>query len=326
MFVANDVLHLTLMPTEKCNFRCTYCYEDFVSGRMTRPTIEGIRNLLAKRVPTLRFLTLDWFGGEPLLELPIIEEIQEHVQRLAREHGGMRFRAGMTTNGYLLRREVLARLVDLGIGSYQISVDGGAPSHDARRRRADGAGTFERIWSNLLAAHESDLAFDVRLRIHVDRENRAELASFIDRLGRELGGDERFEVYLRPLARLGGPNDETLPVLTERDAGAVEALRLRASERGLRLPTSGGLDACHAAAANSFVIRSTGEIAKCTVAFQHPNNRVGRLHPDGTATLDQARINGWVRGLFSGDPLELGCPMKGFAESRSAPARLRVLH
>jgi len=28
-------LELTLYPTEKCNFRCVYCYEDFALGRMT---------------------------------------------------------------------------------------------------------------------------------------------------------------------------------------------------------------------------------------------------------------------------------------------------
>jgi len=32
---------LILLPTEKCNFRCTYCYEDFVIllrwGSLTRP-------------------------------------------------------------------------------------------------------------------------------------------------------------------------------------------------------------------------------------------------------------------------------------------------
>ena len=26
-------LHLILLPTEQCNFRCKYCYEDFQHGR-----------------------------------------------------------------------------------------------------------------------------------------------------------------------------------------------------------------------------------------------------------------------------------------------------
>lgn len=325
LFVAGDVLHLILMPTEKCNFRCTYCYEDFVHGRMARPMIDGIRKLVESRAPGLRSLTFEWFGGEPLLEQPIIEEIQAHVQRLAVEHAPLEFRASMTTNGYFLSPGVLSRLIRLGVSAFQISLDGTVATHDARRRMGDGSGTFDRIWSNLLAARRSDLEFQITLRTHVDRDNHVALPDYLEMLSRELSGDDRFEVYLRPVSRLGGPNDDAIPVLGSREAEVVEDLRDRAEELGLRLSAPSGPDACYAAAANSFVIRSTGEIAKCTVAFQHPNNRVGRLHADGTATLDNAKINGWVRGLFSGDEKELRCPMKGFADSRPAQGALNVL-
>ena len=292
---------------------------------MARPTIDGICRLIESRAPELSSLTIEWFGGEPLLELPIIEEIQVHIQRLARQHAPLRFRASMTTNGYFLSPEILARLFRLAVETYQISLDGDAPAHDARRVRGDGRGTFERIWSNLLAARDSDFPFRVRLRIHVDRGNSAELPGLLRLLARELGGDERFEVFLRPVSRLGGPNDDAIPVLEGKDLSIVDELRSRADQLGLRLYTPGGPEACYAAAANSFVIRSTGEIAKCTVALRHPNNRIGQLHANGTATLDNAKINGWVRGLFSGDPEELHCPMKGFADSRTAAGGLRVL-
>ncbi len=322
-FVAGNVLHLILMPTEKCNFRCTYCYEDFEHGRMQRPTIDGVLNLLANRVPALDSLAIEWFGGEPLLALPIVEEIQTHVGELARGRSDLRRHASMTTNGYLLGRDDLTRLFRLGVTSYQISIDGPASAHDRHRRRADGAGTFERIYSNLLAARDSDLDFQVLLRIHVDRENQAELPGFLELLGRDLKDDERFEVFLRPVSRLGGANDAAIPVLEGREVDLVEELRRRARELGLRLSRPPG--PCYAAAANSFVIRSTGEIAKCTVALNHPKNRVGRLRSDGTAKIDNDLLNGWLRGLFSGEEEELQCPMKGFADPRTAAGGLRVL-
>ena len=324
-YLAGKVLHLILMPTEKCNFRCVYCYEDFEHGRMSRPVVQGLCRLLAGRVPTLDSLTIQWFGGEPLLELPIIEEVQGHVRQLGQLYPSLRARAGMTTNGYRLSREVLTRLVDLGVRSYQISIDGPQAAHDARRMRGCGAGTFDRVWTNLLAAHASDLDFKIRLRIHVDRENRDEIPTLLDSLAMAIGGDERFEVFLRPVSRLGGPNDDTLPVLVGEETAVVEELRRLAADLGLTIHVPGGAKPCYAAAANSFVIRSTGEIAKCTVAFQHPNNRVGRLHPDGTATLDNAKINGWVRGLFSGEAAELRCPMHGFADRTPTSGALRIV-
>ncbi len=321
LYAAPDVLHLILMPTERCNFRCVYCYETFAHGRMDRPTINGLRRLLERRAPSLRALTIEWFGGEPLLQLPVIVEIQEHVQRLARQHPAMRARCSMTTNGYLLTPETLARLHESGVRTYQISVDGPAPEHDARRRRADGAGTFDQVWSNLLTVRDGPLDVRIRLRIHVDRENRDVLPGFLEEVATEFAGDERFEIYLRPVGRFGGPDDDDLPILEGPELAVVDDLKRHADELGLRLRRPVRIDACYAAAANSFVIRSTGEIAKCTLALEHPNNGVGKLRADGTASLDDAKINGWVRGLFSGEKAQLRCPMKGFADDGMSAAR-----
>jgi len=34
-------LQLILMPTEACNFRCTYCYEDFNHNQMRPELVRG---------------------------------------------------------------------------------------------------------------------------------------------------------------------------------------------------------------------------------------------------------------------------------------------
>jgi uncharacterized protein len=64
---SNDLLHLIILPTERCNFRCVYCYEDFSIGTMKPPVIAGIKRLLARRIPNLRQLRIAWFGWEPLV-------------------------------------------------------------------------------------------------------------------------------------------------------------------------------------------------------------------------------------------------------------------
>ena len=61
--ISADYFSLTLMPTEQCNFRCTYCYEDFSIGKMKEDVIRGIKNLLKQRIPTLKYLNISWFGG-----------------------------------------------------------------------------------------------------------------------------------------------------------------------------------------------------------------------------------------------------------------------
>jgi uncharacterized protein len=45
-------LDLTLLPTEKCNFRCVYCYEEFEHGAMPPHVVEGVCNLITRRAET----------------------------------------------------------------------------------------------------------------------------------------------------------------------------------------------------------------------------------------------------------------------------------
>jgi len=59
----NDILKLTLFPTEQCNFRCTYCYEDFEIGRMSPDTIEGVKALIDTRARELTELHVSWFNA-----------------------------------------------------------------------------------------------------------------------------------------------------------------------------------------------------------------------------------------------------------------------
>ena len=71
---------------------------------------------------------------------------------------------------------------------------------------------------------------------------------------------------------------------------------------------------CYAAKANSFVVRANGRLNKCTVALEHPNNQVGNIKEDGTVELLPQKMMMWMRGLESGNPDELGCPMHGYAD------------
>jgi uncharacterized protein len=134
------------------------------------------------------------------------------------------------------------------------------------------------------------------------------------------GGDGRFDLYIRGLSRLGGPNDDTLAVF-DRDeaAGFIEPLKDQARSLGLRLfEADPGHSICYAARANSFVVRANGRLNKCTIALEEPSNQVGTLREDGTVALKPAPMTLWMRGLRSGDAAELRCPMRGIAKVAAA--------
>lgn len=348
----NRALHLILLPTEACNFRCTYCYESFALGRMRRDVVEGVKALLTRRADELEQLSLSWFGGEPLLAFDLIEEIGGHALELANEHPHLALEANVTTNAWKLDRRTFERLLDLRVSQFHVALDGPREIHDRERVLAGGGGTFERIWANLRAARELDRPFQIVLRLHVDRENHERLPELVERCRDEFGDDPRYSIYFKPLSRYGGPGDETLPVLEDGERERILA-QLEACARGLAerssstanplastdgapamvgapataprtLAVGGGhapTEVCYASKANSLVVRADGRLSKCTVALDAPENDVGRLNADGTLTIDRARQKRWLRGLASGDTRELFCPLLGLVDvSRGALA------
>ena len=324
---ANDELHLILMPTEACNFRCSYCYEDFRFSRMAATVVRGIKHLIARRAPTLRKLRLEWFGGEPLLAFDVIEDILTAVQGVTSQHAELALESDMTTNGFLLSRHRLSRLVALGVRRYQVTLDGPRRYHDGVRLRADGGGTFDRIWDNLCAASETKLDFSFLVRLHVNRENRALLPAFIRDYAHTLGGDQRFTLLFRLLACLGGVQDATLPVFdAEGGSRAIADLCRIAESHGVRHATPQNFEPiCYAARGNSYVVRADGRLNKCTVALEHRNNQVGHLDADGNMHIDPRLLQQWMRGLFTGDAEMLSCPRRGYAQDEPATT-FQIVH
>jgi len=311
--LATDRLHLILMPTEACNLRCTYCYEDFRIGRMPEEVVAGVERLIERRAPALSYLDLSWFGGEPLAASDTVIRIMTHAAKVAAARPGLSVRSDMTTNAWYLTPPLFDRLHDLGVVKYQVSFDGAAAVHDTRRVRKGGGPTFERLWRHLVAMKGTDRNFTVLLRLHLSADNHESVTEFLDLARRDLDGDPRFRLFPKLLARWGGPRDAALPVMSAAEGrGVVEALRERAAASGIPLVGADPADAvCYAARSNAMVVRADGRLNKCTLALEAPENQVGRLRPDGRFDLDPARLLPWMRGLDSGLPGELACPKRG---------------
>jgi uncharacterized protein len=322
----NHILHLILLPTEACNFRCIYCYEDFRFSRMEPWVVRGIKALVSRRAEGLYDLWISWFGGEPLLAKGVIDDVMTHAMDQASKNSDLMLRSDMTTNAYLLSKETFLRLYALKVRRFQITLDGPEHLHDQKRVLAGGRGTFQRIWENLLGIRDTRGDFSIMLRIHVAEDNLEAMPEFVERCAETFGGDPRFEFLIRALSRYGGPNDPNLPILGPEHRDAVlTRLRQLAKDRGARLagyPKTNYV--CYAAHGNSLVVRSNGRLNKCTVALENPENQVGTIREDGRVLVDSAKLAPWMRGLMSGDATELACPMKNHVRSGAAPVTLEI--
>jgi len=192
--LSDEALQLILLPTEQCNFRCVYCFESFQVGKMPTRISNGVKNLLESRFDKLSYLAIAWFGGEPLMALDVIESISTHIRSLLASHPAVRYKASITTNGYLLTPEVFRTLLDWGIFTYQISFDGLQKLHDQKRVLANGKPTFKRLWNNVKSMRTFTDRFAVTVRLHVDCDNAIFASDFLKQFAQDFGDDNRFDL------------------------------------------------------------------------------------------------------------------------------------
>ena len=169
---ANSTLSLIVLPTLRCNFTCPYCFEFKRPITMSSAVEQALLGWVEKTSRNMKHLTVDWFGGEPLLAKNTIVRLSERFQRLSTA-AGISYWSSLTTNGFLLDPQFQDRLASLGIRHVQITLDGDEEAHNKSRRLKDGRGTFGRIYENILAFCEKSDPCILTLRLNCGDENYA---------------------------------------------------------------------------------------------------------------------------------------------------------
>jgi uncharacterized protein len=153
---STDTLRVTVLTTLQCNFACNYCYQgdhgdwNLVADKMTLETAARVAVWLEARIDEVRpkKLALMFFGGEPLLNLPVMYYLAERAHTLGRERG-VPLSITMVTNGLLLSRDIVERLVPLGLAGIKVTLDGDRETHNRLRPLRGGQGTFDKIVRNI---------------------------------------------------------------------------------------------------------------------------------------------------------------------------------
>lgn len=316
-------LALTLMPNEDCNFRCKYCYESFAKSFMKESIQKGIIAYVNKNIRKYKELHIDWFGGEPLTAVPIIEKISKELIDICAKNR-VRFSAAMTTNGYNLTLDVFRKMQACRIGSYQITLDGLADNHDKARVKADGSSTFDTIVSNLKSIRDNvkSSTFTMAIRSNLTKPVFEKIDDYLDFFKTEFGNDRRFFSHFHPTGNWGGDTVKSIQTSFCTNKDIVTALH-RGIEKGVSVtPLYEGQIAdavCYAAKRNNFVIGSDGIVYKCTVAFDDELNHVGYIDKDGQMYIDEDKLSLWVSGHESTDTGCQSCFFRPSCQGASCP-------
>ena len=126
-----EEMHLTVLTTLQCNFACDYCLQgdhgdyNTHATKMSMETAEGVVRWLEERLDAIRptRLALTFFGGEPLLNLPVMYELAARAWAET-ERRGVQLEINIITNGLLLTTEVVERLKPYGLNGIKVTLDG----------------------------------------------------------------------------------------------------------------------------------------------------------------------------------------------------------
>jgi uncharacterized protein len=151
-----EQLRVTVLTTLQCNFACDYCLQgdhgDYnkTAAKMSLETAARVAEWSEARLDALksRRFSLTFFGGEPLLNMPVIYYLAERLW-IACHVRGVAMSFSIITNGLLLTPEIVDRLKPFGLSGVKITLDGDRDMHNRMRPLRGGQGTFDKIIQNV---------------------------------------------------------------------------------------------------------------------------------------------------------------------------------
>lgn len=143
---------LCLNLAHECNMRCLYCFANQGAyggerGLMSLDVAKKSVDFLLSNSGPLKRLEIDFFGGEPLLDFPVLKETVLYGKKRAGELG-KEIRFTLTTNCLLFNSETMEFLNRMEM-RVVLSIDGRKNDHDRFRILPGGRGTHELVLSRI---------------------------------------------------------------------------------------------------------------------------------------------------------------------------------
>lgn len=155
------IIHLT----EKCNLKCTYCYENRKNNDIS---FENIKNLIDYEISRKqKYSIIIFYGGEPLLQKKLIKNTIDYINS---KNSKTNFYYGITTNGTLLDDDFITYMKNNKFVNIAYSIDGMKETHDLNRKKLNGNGTFDIVEKNakkLLKSFDEVVAMSVITRNNI---------------------------------------------------------------------------------------------------------------------------------------------------------------
>lgn len=149
---------ITFLVTDSCQLNCDYCYfqdksqKNVLDFDIARKTINYA---LEERIEfPEKAVIFDFIGGEPFIEINLIDKICDHFKKNAylKNHPWFNaYRFSFSTNGLLYHSANVQNFIQKNFShlDISISIDGTKRKHDMHRKFADGRGSYDEVIRNV---------------------------------------------------------------------------------------------------------------------------------------------------------------------------------
>lgn len=163
-------MHLTLAPTMDCCFNCYYCFEKYKEKNyMSSEMIDAIVKYVEAQTEVTH-IKLTWFGGEPLMALPQMEEFYEKLIKVWTKP----IESNIITTGYHINKEAVSVIKKLGVSQMQITLDGLKETHNKIKYLASGEDVFSKVWDNIMLINDLAPEINIVIRVNLTKQNEHE--------------------------------------------------------------------------------------------------------------------------------------------------------
>lgn len=178
-----------ILPTTACNARCWYCYEKGVMPTtMTEETANDVVSFIGNQCQGKR-IYIRWFGGEPTLAVNRINQICEGLKRKK-----IQFFSSLTTNGYLLDSDLIAKAKSLWtLKHVMVSIDGTEETYNRVK-------AFEHVTDNPYLRMMNNIGIllregiSVAIRVNFDQDTYQDFVPLLMEVKRKFGDNPKLIV------------------------------------------------------------------------------------------------------------------------------------
>lgn len=279
-------LWVTIIPTLMCNFKYWYCSTELtntvydkesMSKELQMNIIKFISNQVERR--NANSIHLDWFGGEPTLYFDeIVFKLSKQVLKIANKHK-LPFTNHITTNGFLINKDMVTKFKEINLNSFQITIDGNKKKHNSVRNE-NGKPSFDRIIENIKLIVNEISNINMVLRINYDKQTLKDANQIFNKFSKEEAS--RIRIDFQRVWQVSKTDQEENTLLKE----SIK----KANNSGFYSSYYGfaprDFHVCYADRLDYYAINYNGKVYKCTARGYKEDQCIGKIIDNGKLELN----------------------------------------